>query len=97
MKRIYLSGPMKALNFYSSFKTEADRLRGLGYEVVNPAEEPVYAGYRESTRKDLKALLDCDTLALLDGWEQSSRALFEMNVAHHVGMDIVIAKEVGHG
>ena len=36
MKRIYLSGPMKALNFYSSFKTEADRLRGLGYDVVNP-------------------------------------------------------------
>ena len=94
MKCIYLSGPMTALNFYSSFKIEAERLRGLGYEVVNPAEDPVYAGYHESMRKDLKALLDCDTLALLDGWQCSAGAHLEMHVAHRVGMEIVIAKEV---
>jgi hypothetical protein len=94
MKRIYLCGPMTALNFYSSFKIESDRLRGLGYEVVNPAEEPVYAGYHESMREELKAMLDCDTLALLDGWQRSASALLEMHVANRVGMDIVIAKEV---
>lgn len=94
MKRIYLSGPMTALNFYSSFKSEAERLRGLGYEVVNPAEEPVYAGCYETTREDLKALLDCDTLALLDGWQRSTGAHLEMHVAHRVGMEIVIAKEI---
>ena len=94
MRRIYLSGPMTALNFYSSFKIEADRLRGLGYEVVNPAEEPVYAGYHGSMREELKALLDCDTLALLDGWQRSTGAHLEMHVAHRVGMEIVIAKDV---
>jgi hypothetical protein len=47
-------------------------------------------------RNDLKALLDCDALALLDGWQQSAGAHLEMHVAHRVGMEIVIAKEVGH-
>lgn len=45
-------------------------------------------------RNDLKALLDCDALALLDGWQQSAGAHLEMHVAHRVGMEIVIAKEV---
>ena len=40
MKRIYIAGPMSnmpSLNF-PAFHAEAARLRGLGYEVVNPAE-----------------------------------------------------------
>lgn len=101
MKRIYLSGPMTGLpelNF-PAFHAEAARLRALGFEVVNPADlnpEPE-TGWHECMRNDLKALLDCDALALLDGWQQSAGAHLEMHVAHRVGMEIVIAKEVGHG
>ncbi len=98
MRRIYLSGPMSGLpdlNF-PAFNAEAARLRALGFEVVNPAElnpEPD-TGWHECMRNDLKALLDCDTLALLPGWQHSSGAHLEMHVAHRVGMDIVFAKEV---
>lgn len=98
MKRIYLSGPMSGLpelNF-PAFHAEAARLRTLGFEVVNPADlnpEP-NTGWHECMRNDLKALLDCDALALLDGWQQSTGAHLEMHVAHRVGMEIVIAKEV---
>lgn len=99
MKRIYLSGPMTGLpelNF-PAFNAEAARLRALGFEVVNPAElnpEPNTGSYA-CMRNDLKAMLDCDTLALLDGWQYSAGAHLEMHVAHRVGMEIVIAKKVG--
>lgn len=98
MKRIYISGPMTGLmdSNFPAFNAEAERLRGLGHEVVNPAElnpDPA-TGWGACMRADLKALLDCDTLALLDGWQQSAGAHLEMHVAHRVGIDIVVAKEI---
>lgn len=98
MKRIYLSGPMTGkpdLNF-PAFHAEATRLRELGYAVINPAElnSDPSAGWHTCMRKDLQALLDCDALALLDGWQQSAGAHLEMHVAHRVGMEIVIARDL---
>lgn len=98
MKRMYLSGPMTGrpnLNF-PLFYVEAARLRELGYEVVNPAElnpDPS-ASWHACMRADLKALLDCDALVLLPGWEQSAGAHLEMHVAHRVGLEILQAREV---
>jgi hypothetical protein len=97
MKRIYLSGPMTglpALNF-PAFHAEAARLRALGYEVVNPAE--ISAGmtsWGDCLRNDLAALLTCDAVVLLPGWEKSNGAHLEMHVAHRVGIDIVSARDV---
>ena len=98
MKRIYISGPMTGMpemNF-PAFHAEAARLTALGYDVVNPAElnpEPEN-GWHECMRNDLAALLTCDALALMDGWQKSAGAHLEMHVAHRVGMEIVIAREV---
>lgn len=98
MKRVYLSGPMTGLpdlNF-PAFNAEAARLRALGYLVVNPAElcpDPTM-GWHECMRRDLADLLTCDGLALLDGWHKSSGAHLEMHVAHRVGIEIHIAKEL---
>lgn len=43
IKRIYLAGPMTGLpEFnYPAFHAEAARLRGLGYQVENPADHGV--------------------------------------------------------
>ena len=97
-KRVYLSGAMTGqpdLNF-PAFHAEAARLRALGYLVVNPAElnPNPKIGWHACMRNDLKALLDCDALVLLPGWEQSAGAHLEMHVAHRVGMDILQAREV---
>lgn len=98
MKRIYISGPMTGvpdMNF-PAFNAEADRLRALGFDVVNPVEinpKPAMS-WHECMRRDLAELLTCDTLALLDGWQKSAGAHLEMHVAHRVGMEIVIASEV---
>lgn len=99
MNRIYLSGPMTGLpglNF-AAFNAEAVRLRALGYCVVNPAE--INAGadldWHACMKADIKALCDCDTLALLPGWQRSSGAHIEMNLAHRLGMEIVVAETLG--
>jgi hypothetical protein len=98
MKRVYISGPMTGLpelNF-PAFHAEAQRLRGIGLEVVNPAElnQNPAATWNDCMRTDLKALLDCDTLALLPGWQKSSGAHLEMHVAHRVGIEIVTARDI---
>jgi hypothetical protein len=96
-KRIYISGPMTGLpglNF-PAFNTEAARLQALGYDVVNPVNinpDPA-TPWNECMRKDLKALLDCDILVLLEGWQKSTGAQLEMHLAHRVGIEIFVAKE----
>lgn len=99
MKTIYISGPMTGLPDYNfpAFNAEAARLRGLGYDVINPAEiNPVGENntWHECMRKDIRALMDCDTIAMMPGWINSSGAHLEMNIAHRVGIRIIDASEI---
>ena len=98
MTRIYISGPMTGkpdLNF-PAFNAEALRLRSLGYEVANPVElnpDPA-ALWHDCMKNDIKALLDCDALALLPGWEDSHGAHLELHIAHRVGIKVLTANEI---
>lgn len=98
MKRIYISGPMSGMpeHNFPAFNAEAARLRGLGYDIVNPVDinPDVSTPRNECLRKDLMALLTCDTIAMLPGWQESTGAHLEMHVAHRIGMPIVIAAEI---
>ncbi len=96
--KLYLSGKMTGapdLNF-PLFYREANRLRAMGYEVVNPAElnpDP-NTPWHQCMRNDLKALLDCDVIVMLPGWVDSQGAHLELNIAHRVGILILMAAEV---
>lgn len=89
---IYISGPMTGLpelNF-PAFNAAAAALRALGHAVVNPADlNPAGASWQACLRADIKALCDCDTLALLPGWEGSPGAHLELHVAHRLGLLVV--------
>lgn len=92
MKRIYISGPMTGLpdlNF-PAFHAAAKALREIGYEVVNPAEVNPDAekAWQECMRDDIRALCDCDAIALMDGWEASKGAHLELHIAHRLGMEV---------
>lgn len=96
--RVYLSGPMtgkEALNF-PAFYEAAAHVRALGYDVVNPAElNPNHdASWHACLRANLKELLDCTGLVLLDGWQQSAGAHLEMHVAHRVGLNIHLLRDL---
>ena len=83
--RLYLSGPMSGLpdSNYPAFCDMADKLRGAGYLVINPAENQpppcgTWAGY---LKIGLAQLMWCDGVALLDGWQCSKGAKLEAAVA----------------
>ena len=97
MTRIYIAGPMTGLpDFnYPAFHAAAQKLRSLGHEVLNPAENPVppcgtWAGYM---RLALAQLVQCDCIVLLPGWSDSRGALIERKLAQALGMDMVLFTE----
>jgi len=92
-QKIYISGPMTGLPEYNytAFNAEADRLRGLGYEVENPAEnEPPACGTWEGWMQiALEQLAKCNTIYMLPGWSQSRGARIEYDHAKDQGMAIM--------
>lgn len=94
--RIYISGPMTGkpdLNF-PAFHAAADLLRKQGYDPVNPVELNVEQGdWHACMRNDIKALCDCDALALLPGWQESQGAHLELHIAHRLGLQIGTLEE----
>lgn len=77
MKRIYLSGPMTGLpglNF-AAFHAMTTNLRAGGHTVTNPAEiNPDGGTWNDCMRRDIAALMGCDTVATLPGWQESNGA-----------------------
>lgn len=75
------------LNF-PAFHRAAAELRAKGYEAVNPAEITLDPGasWEACLRADIKALCDCDAIALLPGWMDSKGAHLEVHIAHRIGL-----------
>jgi len=88
--KLYLSGPMSGLpdDNFPAFNEAADKLRKVGYEVVNPAEYGRSGGWQwqDYILRDLPVLCTCDGVATLTGWGASDGAAVE--VAFAVGLDI---------
>jgi len=53
------------------------------------------ANWHDCLKADIKALLDCDAIALIsDDWMDSQGAHLELHIAHRVGIKVLIAKEL---
>lgn len=91
--RVYISGPMTGRPGMNApaFFAAAHALREAGHVPVNPVEVCQQLGLTEWTdcmRADIKALCDCDAIALLPGWEMSQGAQLELHIAHRLGLMI---------
>ena len=92
-RRVYVSGPMTGLPDlnYPAFYAEARRLAGLGLEVVNPANLPgeaACAEWSDYLRRDIAAMMACDTISMLPGWSQSKGARLERHIAVELGFEV---------
>ncbi len=96
MNRIYLAGPMTGLpdENYPAFNAEAARLRALGFEVENPAENPRQQNWSEYMRVSIRQMLTCDGVAILPGWTESRGALLERYVANQLGIPIIPTEQL---
>lgn len=100
--KLYLSGPISGVpDGNQAHFNEAECRLSPFFSVVNPknlsacsdrscapqdARYPGDHSWECWLRYDLKAMLDCDAVAMLAGWQSSKGAALEVEVARRVGM-----------
>lgn len=92
--KVYISGPISGLPYEKvekAFSKAEIRLQEQGYEVVNPLNNglPRESTWNEHMRADLKLLLDCDAIYMLNGWEYSKGASLEYDLAIDLGFKLI--------
>jgi hypothetical protein len=107
-KKVYVAGPMRdyeALNF-PAFDEARDRGQAMGLDIVSPADIDRDSGLHEDTnvseltlddfkqiaKRDLLAILECDAVAMLPGWEKSKGATTERALAIWIGLEVLDAR-----
>lgn len=90
--RVYISGPITGVEDLNrqAFAQAAKALKSVGLIAVNPHDNgvPEWAPWQAHMRADLKMLVDCDALVLLQGWEKSRGAKLERQVAVGLGLRV---------
>ena len=86
MERVYISGPITGCPDYMiRFANAKSRLLRKGYKVVNPAQMcfslPVSFSHSDFMKICMAALECCDTIYLLNGWQNSVGAKIEAEYA----------------
>lgn len=96
MAKVYLSGPMTGLPQLNkpAFDAAAEFLRGEGHVVFNPAEVSLPgSSWADYMRVDIIAMLSCEAVYLLPGWEKSRGARLEHHIANELGMRVLLLGE----
>lgn len=94
--KLYISGGISGVpNYEERFRHARIQLESAGYEV----EDPTGYGFTPETpwhlamKYDLARMLECDGVALLDGWELSQGARYEAALASDMYMKIMRVRE----
>lgn len=105
-KKIYIAGPMSGLADYNypAFDYAEGVLCDMDLDVVNPARlgrellknnhHPSYADY---LRVGITALINCNVVVLLPGWEKSNGAKLEKLIAENLEMQILRFEDMDYG
>lgn len=97
-QKIYISGAIAHHDIEerrAAFEAVANYCEYCGFEAVNPFENEFHkrgqgeiAHWRDHMRVDLKMLLECDAICMMDGWEESKGAKLELDVASTCGLTV---------
>ncbi len=94
-EKIYLSGPITGVENLNreAFEDAESFYSALGYEVINPLKirgnEDTTKEWSHYMRNDIKALVDCNIVVFLRGWEVSRGASLEMIIATSLELTII--------
>ncbi|WP_297409227.1 DUF4406 domain-containing protein [uncultured Alistipes sp.] len=94
MEKIYISGRISGLpidEVTAKFNEAEAKLKGQGYEVVNPLKNgiPVTASWEVHVAMDVLLLMGCKAIYLLPDWGLSKGATLEKNLAELTGKTII--------
>ena len=86
--RIYIAGPVDGVpDCLDRFGAAELVLIGEGHQPVNPLPgAPAGASWEAHMKRDIRLLLECDAILLLDGWERSRGARLEAYIADQIGI-----------
>ena len=85
-KKCYISGPITGHDLKERkdlFYRKANELKAQGYIPVNPLENRLEdnAKYHDHMKEYLKMLLDCQTIYMMEDWQNSSHCNLALEVA----------------
>lgn len=91
--KIYISGKITGLpieEVRQRFSDAATLLDAIGFDVVNPLDNGIdeSADWKEHMVADIKMLLDCDAIYMMDNWMQSRGASIEYDIANRLNMAV---------
>jgi hypothetical protein len=89
---IYISGKITGdedIAFEIFERTEIWLSQG-GYQVINPMKLPHRHDrtWQSYMREDIEALVKCDSIYMLHGWQKSKGACIEHSLAESIGLNI---------
>jgi hypothetical protein len=94
--KIYISGKITGIEEEAAhiFESASSLLQIQGYEIINPMTLPHNhdKSWESYMREDLKALLDCDSIYMLNGWNDSKGANLEYHIAISLGLEVIYEK-----
>lgn len=92
--KVYIAGPMTGIPEYNypEFHVASIALARAGHEPVNPAQDHGHPlgtkPWHWYMRRAITLMMTADAVALLDGWEGSSGAVLESELAIQLDMPV---------
>lgn len=91
-EKVYISG---TTDYKERFGEAKKRLEERGFAVKNPVEyDPIVVriygrpSWEDYMRYDIRLLVNCDSIYMLKGWQNSRGAKLEHHIAQELGMKI---------
>lgn len=93
IKLVYLSGAItgKPNNNSEAFSKTENTIRTQSIRIINPLQldHSECAVWSDYMREDIKALMDCDYIYMLKGYENSAGAKIELAIAQAIGIKVI--------
>lgn len=91
MTRLFISGPMRGVPDKNrpAFLEAETLLRMAGFRVYNPTKcDLLGSTWLTGMRHHIPAMIECDGLAALPGWEDSEGACIEVGLMKDLGLTV---------